>query len=366
MSIRLVKNNPDNIKQKQGIIKKFMESPQFPVKTIESTTNNNPETTKQVILCTVHFNTPDLMDALIKSIDMHVPNYHLYIFDNSDKFPYKTTHPNITILDNTRGQIIDFDKWLQQYPNRFKSGGKVNNWGSAKHCYTIQKCMDLINENFILLDSDVLLKKDISPLFDEHYIYVGQSQTQPKSTIYRVLPYLCFINNKLCKLKNITYFDPNYMHGLHYIKNNKIADSYDTGGAFYQHTRKQHFKEINIDDYIVHYKGGSWSETEQTMHGIKISAQVWLTQNKKYYTRINNNKNKKVIYTCITNNYDTLKPITKKAGWDYICFTDSNIKSDYWQIKPLPKEVETLPANKKQRFVKLNPHLFLPQYDLSI
>lgn len=78
--------------------------------------------------------------------------------------------------------------------------------------------------------------------------------------------------------------------------------------------------------------------------------------------------NKKVIYTCITNGYDTLKdPTVVTEGYDYVCFTDdADMKSDIWQFRPLPKEVDEIPSNKKQRFIKINPHLFLKEYDFSI
>ena len=50
-----------------------------------------------------------------------------------------------------------------------------NRYYSAKHCYTIQKFMDMYPEMpFILLDSDVLLKKDISDVFDEKFAFIGE------------------------------------------------------------------------------------------------------------------------------------------------------------------------------------------------
>lgn len=78
--------------------------------------------------------------------------------------------------------------------------------------------------------------------------------------------------------------------------------------------------------------------------------------------------NKKVVYTCITGDYDDLHdPIVITKDFDYICFTDSvDMKSDIWEIRPLPKEVENLSQVKKQRFIKINPHLFLSEYDISI
>ena len=121
---------------------------------------------------------------------------------------------NVTVFDNTKGQIIDFNKWLEKYPNRKKSGGRLNKWASAKHCYSVEKCMELINDGFILLDSDVLLKRDISNLIDDKTIFTGEVITQPNSSVKRVLPFICYINVKMCKEKGVHYFNDNYMHGL--------------------------------------------------------------------------------------------------------------------------------------------------------
>jgi hypothetical protein len=79
-------------------------------------------------------------------------------------------------------------------------------------------------------------------------------------------------------------------------------------------------------------------------------------------------KNKKVVYTCITGGYDNLlEPTYLTSDFDYVCFTDNiDMKSDVWQIRPLPKEVEGLSQIKKQRYVKINAHKVLKEYDLSI
>lgn len=69
----------------------------------------------------------------------------------------------------------------------------------------------------------------------------------------------------------------------------------------------------------------------------------------------------KVLYTCITGNYDKLIPIKHCEGWTYICFTDNpNIKSDLWKVVYLP------PAEKLFRRVKLNPWKYLPEHSVSI
>lgn len=71
------------------------------------------------------------------------------------------------------------------------------------------------------------------------------------------------------------------------------------------------------------------------------------------------------IYTSIFGGYDELYdnqyPI---EGVDYICFTDSNIKSNTWKIiKSTP--IYTDP-NRNAKKYKILPHRYLPEYDYSI
>lgn len=234
-------------------------------------------------VCIIHFNTPVLTAHLVKSINKHTPDTNIFIFDNSDKLPFRNEFKNVTVFDNTKGQIINFDEWLKKYPNKEKSGGKANKWGSAKHAYSVEKCMNLINEPFVLLDSDVLIKKDITPLFDDIVCYKGEVIYQPKSKVKRVLPFICFINTKKCKECGVHYFDENYMHGL---RVGIAGDSYDTGAALYLLTerKKAPHREIKVADYIVHYGNGSWVSAAEKMKKPKhIPPQEWLNKYKSFW-----------------------------------------------------------------------------------
>ena len=311
----------------------------------------------------IHYNTPYLTECLVRSINLFVKDAIIYIFDNSDKKPFTAKFDNVSIIDNTNGQIINFDEWLKKYPNRTKSFGRTNGWASAKHCYSIEKCIQIIKENFILLDSDVLLKKDISDLYDKESIYVGEIIKQPKFNVKRILPFICYINAEMCIKNDVHYFDEEHMYGLN--KSNE-CEKYDTGSSFYLNTLKFKHKEISINDYIVHYKAGSWVDTAKSVHHYKqIDSSEWLTKYKKYWS---DEKNKNVVYTCITGGYDNLiDPKFISDGFDYICFTDNlEMESDVWKIKPLPEECEGLSQVKKQRYVKINAHKVLKDYDLSI
>lgn len=307
----------------------------------------------------IHYNTPYLTECLVRSINLFVKDAIIYIFDNSNEKPFTAKFDNLTVFDNTKGQIINFDKWLENYPNRKMSGGRLNKWGSAKHCYSVEKCMELIDDGFILLDSDVLLKRDISNLIDNKTIFTGEVVTQPNSSVKRVLPFICYINVKMCKEKGVHYLDDNYMHGLW---KNGVADRYDTGGGFYMGAKDYPSRPISYSEYVVHFGHGSWNKIGKKP---QYTVEEWLKIFRRYWS---NEKNKKVVYTCITSDYDRLSnPKFLTDGFDYVCFTDNKaITSDVWDIRPLPKETEGLSQVKKQRFVKINPHLLLSEYDMSI
>lgn len=72
---------------------------------------------------------------------------------------------------------------------------------------------------------------------------------------------------------------------------------------------------------------------------------------------------KKAIYTVITNNYDKLNiPKVSSRGWDFICFTDNpNLTSKVWKIIYIDK-----PSRHLQREIKIKPHEFLKDYELTI
>ena len=79
---------------------------------------------------------------------------------------------------------------------------------------------------------------------------------------------------------------------------------------------------------------------------------------------------RKVVYTCISGNYDILRePTIVTPGWEYICFTDQNITSKTWKIMPLPKEIvddKSLTQVKRQRIVKIQPWRFIGDCEVCV
>lgn len=75
-----------------------------------------------------------------------------------------------------------------------------------------------------------------------------------------------------------------------------------------------------------------------------------------------------VVYTCITGGYDNvLEPTLVTPGVDYICFTDDpSLKSKTWKFRPIPNELLAYSKVKQQRAIKIMPHRYLPEYDISV
>ena len=217
------------------------------------------EIKKPITVLTVHFNTPRMMEACIRSLWKHTPDAHVVVFDNSDLAPFSVPcdfpEGQITYLDNTCGQIINFDQWLQQFPDRKPA---KSNYGSPKHTWTIQTCFDLLPDGFILMDSDVLFKRDITPLWDETKCFVGEPflDTPKGNRIMRLLPFLCYINVQMCREHDIRYFNRDWMWHLTQQLPNKW---YDTGAWFYRDCMEKHmpYTAIRTADYIEHYFHGS-------------------------------------------------------------------------------------------------------------
>ena len=225
-------------------------------------------------ICIVHYNTPKLTECLIRSINKFVPESTIYIFDNSDKLPFTYKQDNIVYIDNTEGKIIDFDAWIKSIPESKGSAGAHNKWASAKHCYTIQKCIEMIAEPFILLDSDVLLKRDITELVNDSILYAGEWQKQMgKSKIKRVLPYCLYINTDLLKKYDVTFYKKEFCHGLN---KGVEGDNYDTGAWFYTATENLPHKEIKYSDYVVHFGRGSWrNKPDAEKNFLNTNKKLW-------------------------------------------------------------------------------------------
>ncbi len=261
---------------------------------------------EKINILIVNYNTQNLTDACIKSINKHTKNTKIYVFDNSDKEPFKNTFDNVDVIDNTEGQIINFDEWLKGYQDK---NPMDNNYGSAKHTYTVEKFMEMFDNNFILMDSDVLIKKDISELYDDSYMFIGEKVEKLAFWRERLAPYICFINNKMCKKYDIHFFDENRCTQI-----SKKGYAYDSGASFLDDASKYRHKLIECNEYIEHLKAGSWSITG------KDNVTNWLNK----YSNLWSNDNNLKIYICTHKDFD--KVVTNDKVYEVVDTRNLKIK----------------------------------------
>ena len=209
----------------------------------------------------VNYNTQRLTDCAIRSLNKHTPGCKVYVFDNSDKEPFRNDFANVEVIDNTHGQFIEWERWLNSFHDKYPNPS--NNYGSAKHCKSVDICFDLIPEGFVLMDSDVLIKQDITDLWDESQAAVGQIVEDKHFIIIpRLAPFLCYINVPLCLSRSIRYFNSTHMWKLVDYSPNRF---YETGAWFLEglQNKQMPLREINVEDYALHLRNGSWRERGQ-------------------------------------------------------------------------------------------------------
>ena len=98
------------------------------------------------------------------------------------------------------------------------------------------------------------------------------------------------------------------------------------------------------------------------------SSNINYVKNYEAKGKIPNEFRKVIVYSCLIGDYDNVATFKRQSGYDYILFTDQKILNTNWSVLPIPPEVEKLNVSdiKKQRYIKIHPHKFFKNYDLSI
>ena len=225
------------------------------------------------------------------------------VFDNSSTLtlpdgkviqarPFTAKMDGVEVIDNTRGQVIDFDKFLAEYPDRNPSVGiyKSSVWGSAKHIVTVQKLWELLPEGFVLMESDILLKKPIDEFFREEYSFVGFVQRHQRGNPFdvpRIMPMLCWMNVPMLTREGARYFDPDRCWGLKADRNDR-GNWMDTGACLLDEVLKKRprLKGLHVDIrlFLEHYGGGSWKQDN-------LNAQMaWINNNRDLWAASDTDK----------------------------------------------------------------------------
>jgi hypothetical protein len=134
---------------------------------------------------------------------------------------------------------------------------------------------------------------------------------------------------------------------------------------------KRGFNEIiSLDLEVIHvgkpYQ--KWNEVNNLPNTINFNSENIISSKDELEVKNINTDRKIVVYTCISGGYDKLKEVFKKeSNISYICFTDDNeITSDTWDIRKIPEFLNYLEPTKRARCLKILPHLFLNDYDVSV
>jgi tetratricopeptide (TPR) repeat protein len=153
-------------------------------------------------------------------------------------------------------------------------------------------------------------------------------------------------------------------------KNDLLSRRYDEIVARYAKM------EVVPDTYIQ--RTGAWScidfhfsyfiNTLVRARQILQSRDSYLNDLRSYAVTFERSIKKLVIYTAIAGGIDRLRePKEITPGADYICFTDNpNINSSVWEIRPLPMTEYQTDNVRWAKMIKLLPHLFLSDYELSV
>ena len=256
----------------------------------------------------IHFNTPELTESCILSIRKHGCDWPIVVFDNSANItipagtdgndpkeettikarPFKQKIKGVKVIDNTKGQIIDFEQFLSLYPDRNRQLGvwKSSVWGSAKHIVTIQKLWELLPDGFILVESDTLVKRDIRELWKEQYSfcgYVQRNQEGNKFKVPRILPMLCYMNVPKLTKEGARYFDPERCWGLKADANLR-GNWFDTGACLLDDVLRMRPRlvglHVDIRLFVEHYGGGSWKpdNLKAQAEWLKKNEALWKTE----------------------------------------------------------------------------------------
>ena len=275
----------------------------------------------------IHFNTPELTEACIKSIRKHGCYWPVVILDNSTERPFTKKMPGVIVYDNTKGEIIDFDKELAKFPNKNAEIGGGGLWPSAKHMMSVQKLWELLPDGFLMVESDVLIKKDIRILWDEQYAAVGGRQAVGGIHAPRLLPMLCYLNVPLLTANGAKYFDDKRTFGL--LADPKDRNNwYDTGAVVLEdivRTKPQLVALLynHITNFYEHYRHGSWRCSE-------VQAQLnWLNQHRNLWQTNRDDVESDKVAVCAMGRMENRYAVEfmkhyKKLGFDKVFIYDNN------------------------------------------
>lgn len=303
----------------------------------------------------VHYNTPELTEALVRSIRKVGIEWPVVIFDNSDTRPFKKRMKGVKVINNTRQQLVDFDKELDKYPDKCQELAYKGNFASVKHMMSVQKLFELVPDGFILMDSDVLLKRNVSFLWDEKFAASGRvcfyrgRRREPD----RMLPYVCYLNVPLLTKHGARFYDPERCWGLQPGGTANRNNLYDTGASLLEDITKtkpelwwRNWREL--EDMYVHFANASYSRSDRNAH---IS---WLEEHKDLW-HIPDNRDAKIFVLSHTD----FEPVVTNEVYEIVSSRDLG---DAYGDVPGPYYSELLHIKRVSERKRLPKYVGFVQY----
>jgi hypothetical protein len=242
--------------------------------------NNREET--MLNIATVLYKRPEFIDLMLYSIEKHCKGpWHLYIYANHDMYyTPRRFADRVTVFDNTKGQLMpmhskeDLMKHATYGLISHKQHKNYPIYCSMCHILSIQQLIDNIPDGFVLLDSDVIVLKDLQELVKSDQVFVGSGFKDVGGLIRHqvfgnreALPFCCYINVPMMNKHKLSYFHPKYFwfsaalpNGgcTMFLKDGRMISS-DTGGWLFKqcYDNDLPFMKVDISQYVHHFKGGS-------------------------------------------------------------------------------------------------------------
>ena len=235
-------------------------------------------------VCIINYNTPELVRAAIASIRRHGgERYKVFVLDNSDEKPIGTPScpvPTLTaVIDNTKGQVIDFEAVLKSFPKRnVRIGCALGcNYGSVKHMLSVEWLVQHMHDGFVLMDSDVLLRDSVDDLFDSKQMAIGEVCKRSPRFVHRLLPFVCWLNAPMMREAGVHYHDPERSYGLAGDDIDDRRNWYDTGASLLEDLQRRElpWREMKLGDRYCHLGNGSWRRKGEWKDWLDAHQDLW-------------------------------------------------------------------------------------------
>ena len=216
----------------------------------------NKSLKEKLTIFVVNFNTSDITNLCLDQIELHCNNYDytVTLLDNStkDSFVPSKKRSFVEYLDNTKNDIIDYNKFVKENCK----GNDPGNYATPKHAHAIDWMIGRCRtKHLLILDSDAILKKDID-FIDDNFCTIADIGKD--FNVERFLPMIQYINIDEFRKHNLFFCDSKRIRfGLDFKYN-----GWDTGACLYKDVidKKLKYKKINMNDYIIHIGGSSWKQ----------------------------------------------------------------------------------------------------------